>query len=287
MLRRMSRSRGVLFGSHQLGRTLKVDFSTIGLTAAGGAPAEGGLSNGTEECSRVWPQVLFAHRACSAGGVTSCGLNASVRLARFLPPHGKAQRLRDRHIDLVMLAVAKGIIHETVKEAGRQVRNCADMRACACAMCAVAGCGLATVHTRSLQRVSVRICSSILATMSARAQVRASVERQRDLQPERSEEVPVCDAFSGTPRKKVANLTFTIKQCRGLPAGTWESAGTVGTTDSYCVIKVCNAHSMRPSLARARVCARDVLTRAFSDTPLTETEPCEPGANRLSFDLRV
>ena len=274
MLRRMSRSRGVLFGSHQLGRTLKVDFSTIGLTAAGGAPAEGGLSNGTEECSRVWPQVLFAHRACSAGGVTSCGLNASVRLARFLPPHGKAQRRRDRHIDidLVMLAVAKGIIHETVKEAGRQVRNCADMRACACAMCAVAGCGLATVHTRSLQRVSVRICSSILATMSARAQVRASVERQRDLQPERSEEVPVCDAFSGTPRKKVANLTFTIKQCRGLPAGTWESAGTVGTTDSYCVIKVCNAHSMRPSLARARVCARDVLTRAFSDTPSTETE---------------
>lgn len=135
--------------------------------------------------------------------------------------------------------------------------------------------------------MSVRICSSILATMSARAQVRASVERQRDLQPERSEEVPVCDAFSGTPRKKVANLTFTIKQCRGLPAGTWESAGTVGTTDSYCVIKVCNAHSMRPSPARARVCARDVLTRAFSDTPSTETEPCEPGANRLSFDLRV
>ena len=230
--------------------------------------------------------MLFAHRACSAGGVTSCGLNASVRLARFLPPHGKAQRRRDRHIDLVMLAVAKGIIHETVKEAGRQVRNCADMRACACAVRAVAACGL-QCSTRSLQRVSVRICSSILATMSARAQVRASVERQRDLQPERSEEVPVCDAFSGTPRKKVANLTFTIKQCRGLPAGTWESAGTVGTTDSYCVIKVCNAHSMRPSPARARVCARDVLTRAFSDTPSTETEPCEPGANRLSFDLRV
>lgn len=192
----------------------------------------------------------------------------------------------DRHIDLVMLAVAKGIIHETVKEAGRQVCSCADMRACACAVRAVAACRL-LCSTRSLQRVSVRICSSILATMSARAQVRASVERQRDLQPERSEEVPVCDAFSGTPRKKVANLTFTIKQCRGLPAGTWESAGTVGTTDSYCVIKVCNAHSMRPSLARARVCARDVLTRAFSDTPSTETEPCEPGANRLSFDLRV
>jgi len=63
--------------------------------------------------------------------------------------------------------VAKGLIKETVKEAGRQVRQ--------------------------------------------------SVERQRDLQPERSEEVPVCDADSGRPRKKIADLAFTIKQCRGLP----------------------------------------------------------------------
>jgi hypothetical protein len=69
-------------------------------------------------------------------------------------------------------------------------------------------------------------------------QVRQSVERQRDLQPERSEEVPVCDASSGRPRIKIADLAFTIKQCRGLPCSTWENAGTVGTTDSYCVVKV-------------------------------------------------
>jgi len=66
-------------------------------------------------------------------------------------------------------------------------------------------------------------------------QVRQSVERQRDLQPERSEEVPVCDASSGRPRIKIADLAFTIKQCRGLPCSTWENAGTVGTSDSYCV----------------------------------------------------
>ena len=87
-----------------------------------------------------------------------------------------------------LATVAKGLIKETVKEAGRQVRQ--------------------------------------------------SVERQRDLLPERSEEVPVCDATSGRPRKKIADLAFTIKQCRGLPCSTWENAGTVGTTDSYCVVKV-------------------------------------------------
>ena len=87
-----------------------------------------------------------------------------------------------------LATVAKGLIHEAVKETGRQVR--------------------------------------------------ASVERQRDLQPERSEEVPVCDAFSGRPRKKIANFAFTIKQCRGLPGSKWESSGSVGTTDSYCVVKV-------------------------------------------------
>ena len=87
-----------------------------------------------------------------------------------------------------LATVAKGLIKETVKEAGRQVRQ--------------------------------------------------SVERQRDLQPERSEEVPVCDAHSGRPRRKIADLAVTVKQCRGLPASSWESAGTVGSTDSYCVVKV-------------------------------------------------
>jgi len=87
-----------------------------------------------------------------------------------------------------LAAVAKGLIKETVKEAGRQVRQ--------------------------------------------------SVERQRDLQPERSEEVPVCDAHSGRPRKKIADLSVNIKQCRGLPGTKWENAGTVGSTDSYCVVKV-------------------------------------------------
>ena len=87
-----------------------------------------------------------------------------------------------------LATVAKGLLKETVKEAGRQVRQ--------------------------------------------------SVERQRDLQPERSEEVPVCDAHSGRPRKKIADLSVTVKQCRGLPGSSWENSGTVGTTDSYCVVKM-------------------------------------------------
>ena len=77
-----------------------------------------------------------------------------------------------------------------------------------------------------------------LPSPQAGRQVRQSVERQRDLQPERSEEVPVCDAHSGRPRRKIAELSVKVQQCRGLPASSYENAGTVGNTDSYCVVKV-------------------------------------------------
>mmetsp|Transcript_43740 Transcript_43740/g.138244 ORF Transcript_43740/g.138244 Transcript_43740/m.138244 type:complete len:711 (+) Transcript_43740:356-2488(+) len=69
-------------------------------------------------------------------------------------------------------------------------------------------------------------------------QVRATVERQRDLQPSRSEDIPTCDESNGKLREKFAELELTIIEGRDLPASTWENAGTLGLLDSYCVVKV-------------------------------------------------
>mmetsp|Transcript_2903 Transcript_2903/g.6933 ORF Transcript_2903/g.6933 Transcript_2903/m.6933 type:complete len:710 (-) Transcript_2903:193-2322(-) len=69
-------------------------------------------------------------------------------------------------------------------------------------------------------------------------QVRATVERQRDLQPSRSEDIPTCDESNGRLREKFAELELTIIEGRDLPASSWENAGTVGLLDSYCVVKV-------------------------------------------------
>jgi hypothetical protein len=138
-----------------------------------------------------------------------------------------------------LATVAKGLIKETVKEV------------CVCAyvcvfVCTVRDCAYMRlrIHVRGVrcllraQRTRHFVTPRPLPPPQAGRQVRQSVERQRDLQPERSEEVPVCDAHSGRPRRKIAELSVTVKQCRGLPASSYENAGTVGNTDSYCVVKV-------------------------------------------------
>jgi hypothetical protein len=108
--------------------------------------------------------------------------------------------------------------------------------ACVCVfVCTVPDCAYMQATTMFVSR----FVTPAPVPPQAGRQVRQSVERQRDLQPERSEEVPVCDAHSGRPRRKIADLAVTVKQCRGLPASSYENAGTVGNTDSYCVVKVC------------------------------------------------
>ena len=107
---------------------------------------------------------------------------------------------------------------------------CAIARTCDCAY-------LSGDYDVCYALIASALCHSPPPPQAGR-QVRQSVERQRDLQPERSEEVPVCDAHSGRPRRKIAELSVKVQQCRGLPASSYENAGTVGNTDSYCVVKV-------------------------------------------------